>query len=435
MTRKRYAILLLVLSILFAGWRHLVTRPDAADPDAADAAAREYVALQYLAVEQTRAIEFDILADRLRDYWQSSAKRPALGEAVALIFGLEQRFEIYDRTLAEIDGLYDRRLLDYALERAEDLPDDWRDGLADDWAGHKIIALVSQRTGDQAAFADALIALRTYESHAARYYDSFIFLEVLEWLGLGLLFSMWLIARRRRLEKRRYFLLRPLFVAPASLFRFCGAFLLAFIAVGMVAQVALAEAPVWARLTLTYFAQASAGVFLIKKTLYDDTLSAIVVALGFGDLKMYWHNIFQIIGGVAILTAFNQAAASLSRLISWPEQSPEALRLYGEILQEPLSGTIFIVTVCIVAPVFEEILFRGIVFRGLLASQRLWVAISLSSLLFAMLHPLPYWPAIFSMGVALSLIYHRTGNIVISIWAHALWNCLMLYLTMVETGF
>ncbi len=435
MTRKQYASLLLALIALFAAWRHLANRPDPTSPERAITKERAYLATQYLAFQQASSLEFKVLDRFLQRYWKKSGQSPAIGEVIALIYGLEANFETYERILGEIDGDYDRRKLDYALKRTDLLPEQWRDSQNDDWAGLKTAALIYDRLDDQEGRADASIKLQLFKTQARRYYQSFIFLEILQWLGVGLAFSMGLAYRRFQRAGTRYFNLTPLYIAPASLLRFCGLFLLAFIVVSQFGQWALADTPAWGSHALIYFAQVVAAVFLVKYLLYNDKLTVIFEVLGFTDLKMRAFNFIQILGGVAILTACNQTALFLGSLIQWPAGDVDAVRRYGEIMREPLSGVVFITTVCLAAPLFEEFLFRGLIFRGLLASQRPWRAFLLSSMLFMLLHPLAYWPSVFFMGLGLALIYYRTANLMVNIWTHALWNCIMLFLALIDAGY
>ena len=51
---------------------------------------------------------------------------------------------------------------------------------------------------------------------------------------------------------------------------------------------------------------------------------------------------------------------------------------------------------------------------------RAWIAILLASLLFAAVHPLWMWPAIFPLAVGLGYAYERTGN---------LWTCIFIHCT------
>ena len=88
------------------------------------------------------------------------------------------------------------------------------------------------------------------------------------------------------------------------------------------------------------------------------------------------------------------------------------------------------------APIAEEVLFRGLVFRLLLERLTVWSALAVSALLFALIH-LPYWwlsgaasPAglclrlgsIFAHGVFFGLLYHWSGSLYAPLICHLLNN-------------
>ena len=68
----------------------------------------------------------------------------------------------------------------------------------------------------------------------------------------------------------------------------------------------------------------------------------------------------------------------------------------------------------LLAPLCEEIVFRGAILRSLLSSPRLspWAAIGISALLFALVHLNPaQMPHAFVIGILLGWMYWRTGSI------------------------
>lgn len=77
----------------------------------------------------------------------------------------------------------------------------------------------------------------------------------------------------------------------------------------------------------------------------------------------------------------------------------------------------------VVAPVFEEMLFRGhlqTLFRRLLKSP--WPAVFLTSIVFTIVHDPWTWPAIFILSLCLGYAYERTGNLWVPIVIHCLFN-------------
>ncbi len=88
----------------------------------------------------------------------------------------------------------------------------------------------------------------------------------------------------------------------------------------------------------------------------------------------------------------------------------------------------------VVAPVTEELLFRGIILRGLLSRYGPVLAVGLSSLLFALVHLNPWqFISAFWLGVALGWFYLRTGSVNICILGHAVSNGLFVFFSSVPT--
>ena len=84
----------------------------------------------------------------------------------------------------------------------------------------------------------------------------------------------------------------------------------------------------------------------------------------------------------------------------------------------------------IVAPMAEEVFFRGLVqsmFRRYLGGP--WPAILVSAGIFAAAHASLYrdWPALFVLGVALGYNYERTGRLTSCMIAHAIFNAVNVY--------
>jgi uncharacterized protein len=90
-----------------------------------------------------------------------------------------------------------------------------------------------------------------------------------------------------------------------------------------------------------------------------------------------------------------------------------------------------IVLLVMIAPVTEELLFRGIILRGLLSRHRPAVAVFLSAFLFAALHcnPWQFLSASF-LGLALGWFYLRTGSLGLCVLGHAIFNALSIAFTM-----
>lgn len=114
------------------------------------------------------------------------------------------------------------------------------------------------------------------------------------------------------------------------------------------------------------------------------------------------------------------------RTVRAPEPLPTALDALGWALAVAL--------VLLLAPVAEELLFRGILFPGLRARFGLAAGIAGSALAFGLVHYLPGDPvevvitvaAATGMGVGLAFQYERRGNLVAPLAAHVAFNALGL---------
>ena len=77
----------------------------------------------------------------------------------------------------------------------------------------------------------------------------------------------------------------------------------------------------------------------------------------------------------------------------------------------------------VLAPVFEEILFRGMLFPAILKQGRLWPTVMAMSGVFALVHHnMGAFTSIFVLGVFLHIAYLHTGSIRVPILLHALHN-------------
>lgn len=99
------------------------------------------------------------------------------------------------------------------------------------------------------------------------------------------------------------------------------------------------------------------------------------------------------------------------------------------ILQEsknaPFSTYATLFVSIFVAPVCEEMFFRGFVFMGLLRAMPVWAAILLSSFLFAIAHvDLGSFAVLFIIGIALAFVRWRTRSLWPGVLLHLLNNAI-----------
>lgn len=87
--------------------------------------------------------------------------------------------------------------------------------------------------------------------------------------------------------------------------------------------------------------------------------------------------------------------------------------------------TVILVAFLLVAPVAEEIFFRGVVYNAWERERGPWVAVTGSAALFALIHSSLFaLVPIFALGVALALLYRSTRSLAATIAMHAGFNAI-----------
>lgn len=94
------------------------------------------------------------------------------------------------------------------------------------------------------------------------------------------------------------------------------------------------------------------------------------------------------------------------------EQMPELPNLIEDQQEMLMSNYWGYLAIGLLAPLAEEIVFRGAILRSLLTSTKPWIAIAISALLFSLVHMNPaQMPFAFLAGILLGWMYWRTGSI------------------------
>jgi membrane protease YdiL (CAAX protease family) len=103
-------------------------------------------------------------------------------------------------------------------------------------------------------------------------------------------------------------------------------------------------------------------------------------------------------------------------------------RLFEDIIKkDPLGLWKLIIVAVVVAPLVEEMIFRGVILKGFLKHYPPHRAIAVSALLFGIAHPNPwqFWMGV-SWGVISGWWFYETRSLVPSILGHAFANSLAL---------
>jgi membrane protease YdiL (CAAX protease family) len=100
---------------------------------------------------------------------------------------------------------------------------------------------------------------------------------------------------------------------------------------------------------------------------------------------------------------------------------------YNPALSNPFAKPLFIIGATLLAPILEEIIFRGIILKGLLTRYTPKYAILFSSIIFGLIHgkPLQIWGAVV-LGLILGFVYYKTKSIGTTILLHSFANLIVV---------
>lgn len=112
----------------------------------------------------------------------------------------------------------------------------------------------------------------------------------------------------------------------------------------------------------------------------------------------------------------------------WADELTGLVRRFLRILfRNARPGAIVLVSV--LAGLGEELLFRGVIQAGLTATWNPVIGILLASLLFGAAHAvsISYFVLAALMGLYLGLLYHWTGNLLVPVIVHALYDWVAIH--------
>jgi membrane protease YdiL (CAAX protease family) len=178
-----------------------------------------------------------------------------------------------------------------------------------------------------------------------------------------------------------------------------------------------------------------ASIILIPITLLfihvDGSLDRIKEMLRFGSVKRTLililaipivvtiiNFILTVIYGIAWFGIFGEPSTNTDLGTDWESSSIDIALLF--------------LSVAIVTPIVEELMFRGYILDAINRKHSDWTAIIWSSILFGLLHLFGgafYIGSTFIGGMIYGWIRVRTGSLLPSIAGHMMWNLMALYLT------
>jgi membrane protease YdiL (CAAX protease family) len=133
-----------------------------------------------------------------------------------------------------------------------------------------------------------------------------------------------------------------------------------------------------------------------------------------------------VLGGLACLIIGQIIGIAQAKLLG---EHPQMTAIILASHRGATSFALDLLSVSLIAPIAEEVFFRGFLFTAFLQRWPLSVSAILSGLIFGLGHG-DLWNAVplASIGVVLALVYRRTGNLWSNIIAHAVNNGITLAL-------
>lgn len=121
--------------------------------------------------------------------------------------------------------------------------------------------------------------------------------------------------------------------------------------------------------------------------------------------------------------------SSLNNILYYYIKLPTYLNQYINTILYEKNIIVSLLTIVIIAPITEEVLFRGIILNGLLNHYDKRTAIILSSILFGLFHINPYQIfAAIILGLFFGWIYYEFNSIKYPILVHAIYNFIPVFI-------
>ncbi len=184
--------------------------------------------------------------------------------------------------------------------------------------------------------------------------------------------------------------------------------------------------------------KASDAGILATQALFDVMLIAVAVGMA-SQWRFDWRAALRLLGlrrfqpsalgwMFAVLGTYYAGAIAFSAIVLQPKQEDIGKEL--GVCNPGIGIAIFaVMAIVVLAPIAEEIFFRGFFFAGLRTRWSLWPSALLSGAVFGLVHA-PTGPTaaipLAGLGVGLAWLYNKTGSIYPSMLAHFLNNAIAI---------
>ncbi len=189
--------------------------------------------------------------------------------------------------------------------------------------------------------------------------------------------------------------------------------------------------------------QLTSGLLIAQIVAYIPLLGAAIPLLPYvarrslGDLGLHAPTLTDvragIIGAIAMYLVA-EAAALMQKFTLHIEGTQQAVALFGTT-HDPLLIYGLVVLAVFIAPVVEEVIFRGFLFNALLRYVPVGIAVATSGIIFGLAHfdRTAFFPLACG-GVILAVVYYRTGSLASSMLTHGTFNAANVVLVLITGG-
>lgn len=163
-----------------------------------------------------------------------------------------------------------------------------------------------------------------------------------------------------------------------------------------------------------------------------------------------WRGLWLAFGLIPIALSIGMlalaVARSASQLLGYEQPDGVAHQTLEQLTEEGFSSITSIgaiIAVVFIAPIIEEVLYRGMFQRGLSAllgntSRARWTSIIIVSTLFTLMHipavPAHALPVLWSLSIGFGVLYERSGALALPIISHVVFNASNIVFAMLAHG-
>jgi membrane protease YdiL (CAAX protease family) len=251
------------------------------------------------------------------------------------------------------------------------------------------------------------------------------------------LFALLACALWQKVRERIPFLLDPTALPPPRINLSDGliAVLVFFVVQGVIMGFAMAirsegfEEPALPRGEDMALSFVTSGVIVVAATFYVFWRKKVPDVLRTVGIRSAGRRRFGFTGGILLGTIVGLGAAGFAFLyLEVVERVPalqalkESSHLFpGDNVSEGFEAWIAGLAI-LAAPLFEEFIFRGLVYTGLRRTFPVWGSACISAGVFALVHPAIALPPVFVLGLCAALVFEWSGWLLSAVVAHTVYN-------------